>query len=340
MAVERISEKQFRTRRRDRRMVWVDALAFLIGLLVVTASVGGVLFYEPEVEPIEWAAQFNPVSAHNQRTCVGFDGELGSGCSLPIHTEIVPEGEPIEFTGWAPVTQANVTEVTFRLSWLDNVPKTGENCEEYCDRNFDYTNNSTEIMRLEVHTPWGDVLTKEGNNAWENVSVWMDDQTRGQPPSGSFRITIPILDMPEMVTNISADSQSDAEARVNATHWVGDHKALGEWKTVVTIVRAGDISGTAPTDACEEAGLSEDQRSNLPNGEEDCMAAYEAYVLASSRGEGEGGVPTAYPGIYGSQTRPVMELLGDEYRSSWDDVGNSWTLSMDVRTYEATAGVL
>ncbi len=340
MAVERISEKQFRTRRRDRRMVWVDALAFLIGLLIVTASVGGVLFYEPEVEPIEWAAQFNAVSVHDQRTCVGFDGSLGSGCSVPIREEIVPEGEPIEFTGWEPITQPNVTEVSFRLSWLDNAPKTGKNCEDFCGRNFDYTENSTEIMRLEIHTPWGEVYEKEGTNAWENVSLWMEDQERGQPPSGAFSITVPIQDPPEMVTNLSADSQSDAERKVNATHWVDDHKAMGEWKTVVTIVRAGNIDGNAPTDACKEAGLSEDDRSNLPDDEEDCRAAYDAYVLASSPGQGDGGMPTDYPGLYGETSRPVVEMLGDNYQSSWYDEGNSWTLSMKVRAYEGIAGVL
>lgn len=340
MAVQRISEKQFRTRRRDRRMVWVDALAFLIGLLIVTASVGGVLFYEPEVEPIEWAAQFNAMPVYDQRTCIGFDGSVGSGCSIPIREEIAKEGEPIEFRGWAPITQANVTEVSFRLSWLDNAPRTGENCEEFCGRNFNYNESSTDILRLEVHTPWGEVFVEEDMNVWENVSLWMHDSNQGQPPTGSIRITVPVMDPPEMVTNLSADSQRDAEAKVNATHWVGDHDAIGEWKTVVTIVRAGDIQGTSPTDICEEAGLSEDERSSLPDDEETCGAFYEAYVLASSEGTGGGGVPTRYPGLYGPEARPIMEQTYDHYYSSWKDPGNSWTLSMTVRAYEGAAGVL
>lgn len=352
MAAQRISEKQFRTRRRDRRMVWVDALAFLLGLLIVTASVGGVILYEPETEPIVWTGVFFQSNLDESRTCYGYEGgdQKGQACTAPINSELQQEGEDnaVEHT-WPPVTAANVTEVSFRLSWRDTVPETdpdegcepkpGEDRENYCHREWDYNENSTAILRLSVYKPDGTLYDEvEKANDWENVT----GGTGNGVPSGEIRITVPVLEMPQEMPNLTAPSQAEAEARLNETYWQGDHEGLGEWKTIVTVVRQGGMDGTVPMNPCEEATEPEEVpvgQDELPVGEEEC-SFYEEYHMLASPGQGGGGMPTAYPGLYGTYNT-VPDIVRDAlpYTSSYEGEGQSWALSKSTRVYEAMAGV-
>ncbi len=336
-------------------MVWVDALAFLLGLLIVTASVGGVILYEPVTKPIEWTGVFFESTVDETRTCAGFEGgdQKGEACSAPIMSDLHQEGEENALDyAWPPVTAANVTEVSFRLSWRDTVPEThpDEGCDEqgsdgeenYCYREWDYNENSTAILRLAVYRPDGTLFEEvEKANNWENVT----SGTGSGVPSGSIRITVPVLELPGEVSNLSADTQAEAEAQINETHYAADHEALGEWKTTVTVVRQGGMNGTIPTSPCATATGPDEvplRQEDLPVSEEDC-SIYEAYYDLGNPGQGigQGSPPSQYAGLYEYYGRNTPEIVRDElpYTSTYEGEGQSWLLSMRTRAYEAAAGV-
>jgi hypothetical protein len=338
MAVKRISEKEFRNRRRDRRMVWVDATAFLVGLLIVTASVGGVIFYEPEQEPIEWQPVFLETRLEEYRTCAGYAGgaQQGQGCSIPVQANLHREGRELPYR--FQVESANVTMVTLTLRWLDEIPATEAPCEpKYCGRNWDYNENSTAILGLRVVAPWGEEYYAEGANNWENVT----SGTRQGVPSGSVAIQVPVQDIPEDTSTYKSYSQTEAVRHFNETYWAGDHKGLGEWQVFVTVVRASSMDGTFPSNPCAEAGVAEE---DVPDGEENCDL-YEEYEMVFVQGQGgsAGGLPSVYPGVYGVYSQallaPVRDQLPVEYTSSYQSEGHSWTLSVVVRGWEASASI-
>jgi hypothetical protein len=233
MPVRKITEQQFRTRRKDRRMVWVDAV---VGLLVLAVSVGGVIVVEPEPEPFEWEYTF-PEGRITQKKCIGVPG-LREGCAPSLSLKPQPEGTSKSVVFDA-VTAANVTQAVFTLSWTDDQPKSNVQGDPDYGKRFTYDANSTDILRLEVTAPWGEVFMAEAANDVGNLF------------SGEIQFVINITEPPEK-GKMKAFEKAAVHAALAERHTVREHDALGEWTAVVTIVRAGDQQGTISMDACGE----------------------------------------------------------------------------------------
>jgi hypothetical protein len=322
MAAYKISEQQFRVRRRDRRMVWVDALAFGLGLLIVVASVGGVIFVEPEARPYDWNYSFAESRLPDNKICMGYvDSDAARvGCQPPLRETDALEGEVVEYAGpkWI-VQAANVTSVTFELTWFDELPLTGDECDTYCGRDFHYDENSTDELRLEVTAPWGETFIANGTNGIA-------------PYRGVLRIHIPIL-QPESGTMV-AYSQEEVLRRLNETNYVADHRANGQWRTVVTVVRAGDIEGTVPPNACA-AAIDKDQQDSLGIAEH--CDIYDEWNTVGTGQPGPAGTTIGFYPFYNQVPEGFREQL--PYRSTYVDPGTSWNLGMTVRTYQAVVSL-
>lgn len=325
MAAKKITEQQFHARKRDRRMVWVDATAAVVGMLLISVSVGGVLVLEEEPEPFEWSASIFEGKI-TQKRCAG--GDAGRvGCKyvyLGAPTEEnklriskqAPEGHEI-VAGFEPVTFPNVTRVTFALSWIDDLP------DDYDQKSYPYDENATDILLLRVVSPWGEEKIIEGANA---VPV-SDDAL----PTGSLKVEFNATPPPE-VGKVSAFTQKEAQAQLAAEHTVTEHDALGDWQAYVTVQRAGDINGTAPANACE--GEVADRPYETPD--EVDQAAHDTgygfyYDGACNLEDDQGSVED-------NDAYPAVERTG-HYEPTHIDEGNEWVLEMVVWTYSTTVSL-
>ena len=298
MPVRPITEQQFRTRRKDRRMVWVDAAAFLVGLLVLTVSVGGLIYVEPEIEPLTFEYGFFEEREWS-KACAGFDG-LAEGCSSTVYTRPAPVGLSVPFA-FDPVIRANVTSVTLRLSWIDDSPID----EGPGDRDhgwvYTYDENATDTLKLVVTAPNGTTYEEQAANSVETKigEILLIFTDLGIPTGG----------------NVTAFSVPEAQAQLNATHFRPDHKSLGVWTAQVEVISAGDQNGTLPGDACASAPPGTIPPAAPNEVTENCY-------LHDNQDATEDGVPEVYRGA-----------VSDYYASSFDDIGNTWILEFSVRHY-------
>lgn len=277
-------------------MVWVDAAAVLMGMILLVATVGGVVLVEPEPEPITWDYSFFEGTS-KEKHCVGLKNTLRAGCTQIIQARPAVEGVEMD-TVFNPLTLPNVTSVTFTLTWVDDTPTTEKpDCTTDCDRSFEYTNESTDTLRVTITPPIGEPQTIEGTS---NIDSKL----------GILVLRWTYLPMPEAGT-LKTFTQLEAMEQLNATYLNPQHDALGIWKAQVVVVRAGDQEGSLPMDACSEAPVDP---STLPND------AGDNCNLEDDQGTIERG-PVAPPPQY--------------YKASYDDKGNPWLLEMAVRTYAA-----
>lgn len=310
MALRPISEQQFRTRRKDRRMVWVDAVAVLVGMLMLVATVGGVVLVEPEPKPIPWDYTFFE-GTEKHKHCAGLTGAR-EGCTQIVDARSTPEGETIE-TFFDPITKPNVTSIIFTLSWVDNVPVTEEpDCQGHkygeCGRSFTYDEESTDEFLLTVTPPNGEPMSINGTN---------DINTK----FGSISLVWEFVEMPE-TGQVDAFSQEEALADVIERFTQPQHDALGEWSATVTLVRAGDQEGTVPLNPCDDAVNETGEPTPDPLADpvdENCYTDTHQKTLEDSL---------------------AGDLLTDQvYTSSFDDEEQSWILEMAIRAYDVQVSV-
>lgn len=293
MPVRKITEQQFRTRRKDRKMVYVDAAALLVGLLVLAVSVGGVIVIEPEPEPIEWEYSFAEGKV-GQKWCAGTSGQR-EGCKS-IDSRDTPEGEPQALL-MNPIEAPNVTQAVFRLTWTDDEPDVEDQKGDHYGKTYTYDENSTDTLRLEVTSPWGETWTGQGTNDVELKS-------------GVVEIVVNISTAPEPGA-MKAFEKATVQRALAAQHTETGHKALGEWQAIITVVHARDQNGTVANDACADApdelvgAFPDDLREKCYTDDEQDRT--EDYSRAA-------------PG----------------YTSTYVDKGNRWVLEFFVRTYSAS----
>lgn len=296
MPVRKITEQQFRTRRKDRKMVWVDAAAFLVGLIVLAVSVGGVIVIEPEPEPIEWEYSFAEGKV-TEKWCYGHIG-FRIGCN-PIETvKAQLEGTERPLVS-KPITVANATQAVWTLTWTDDVPDTENRDSPDYRKDYPYDENSTDIFRLSVTSPTGETQVVEAANA-PDASL----------PNGQIQIFFNITELPE-TGKMKAFETATVQRHLMEQYTLTEHAALGEWSAVVTMVRAGDQNGTMPTSACSD--LPPEGLAALP---EDVQKQCN---LHDDQDKVEDGARIT-PG----------------YQASYDDKGNRWILDFTVRTYQST----
>lgn len=311
MALRPITEQQFRTRRKDRRMVWVDAAAVLVGAVMLVATVGGVVFVEPEPKPFEWDYSFFEALTKHKH-CAGVTS-VREGCTQIVDPRRPNEGDVIQ-TIFDPVQAPNVTSVRFTLGWIDNTPVTERpDCQGHldgeCDRSFSYDEESVDLLRLTVWPPTGDPITIEGTN---------DVNTK----SGSIALVWDFLAMPES-GSVFGFSEQEAMAQVVPQFTNPEHEALGEWRAEVIVVDAGDQQGSVPINPCFHTFGEANQ--SAPEPLVDPLAEHCYTDEHQDTVEDDAIVGPAMP--------------GGGWESSFDDDTQVWILEMAIRSYDSQVTV-
>ncbi|MBW3581783.1 MAG: hypothetical protein KY455_01675 [Euryarchaeota archaeon] len=315
MAPQKITEQQFRTRRRDRRMVWVDAVAAVVGLLLLVVSVGGVIVLEPEPEPIKWSVSWFD-GKESQKFCAGC--ELGRVGGKHISIKPAPEGETLP-VGFQPVTQANITKVVFLLDWIDDQPEDKDDQT----RKYEYTNESRDELELEITTPWGETVV---HRALNKVPQGPNDI-----PAGQIQVQWNFTTPPN-VTKWSAFSMAEAQSQLMANYTIDDYShlemsPLGNWSAKVKVVDAGDQKGTVPADLCH----SDELGTNVPTEVEDQLPSEPTNV----RGHYDNACGTEDVQDSNEGSIPKDAEGQETYRSTYVDTKQEWVLQMNVWTFSS-----
>lgn len=332
MALKKITEQQFLSRRKDRRMVFVDAVAALVGLLLLTASVGGVVVLESEPQPGEWSVSMFEGRISEKRCAGGDAGRVG--CSFVVG----PDGQSVKSTktgpkwganegdeiavGFSSVAAPNVTRATMVLTWIDNIPDTspGSTTDDAKKGNrYRYDENATDILMLRVLTPWGEERQAVGENSMP---------TSDQLPQGEIRFEFNISEMPAPSKQMGF-TQDEVQKQLAAQYTDNEHMALGAWGAWVTVLRAGDINGTAPANACHGYTPTGDSY-DVPSEFEDAF-------------DGSGQDPCDVDTTTERQLEgkaPAQDVGPAEgYYSTDVDPGNEWVLDFTLWTYSTTVAL-
>lgn len=299
-------------------MVWVDAVATAVGLLVFVGTVAGVVVLEHEPEETTWSVDwFEGKEAF--KSCMGCEPSRVGAKGLDLD----PAPEDSEIALPLPnVTQDNITRVRFILDWVDDRPADDDGKEH----KYEYTNASRDRLRLTVVTPWG-----------ENVSVERDNDmplSRDDPAIGRIVMEWNFTLVPE-VKKWGAYTMQDAHLGLMANNTVStyDHleaDPLGAWRAWVTVVRAGDQEGTVPADLCHSERLGTDVPPDVEEaipedvaGQTSPKGHYEKTCdTGPERKSNEGPIPKDFQGQ-------------KTYRSTYVDDEQVWVAQMELWSYSA-----
>lgn len=171
-------------------MVSKDTLIGIVGAVILVAAMAGVFWYEGA----------NAGGAGSQRFDVQWSTATMDGPTVEGETQ---EGESTDET--VELTTANITEVSFTLSWSDDV-------------------GDPDTFRITVTSPDGSLM----------------NSTEGD--SGEIRVAFPgVNDLPPEKT-VLADSEEDARAQLADQHT--KTLGQGEWQVTIELVEAGDFDPT------------------------------------------------------------------------------------------------